>query len=97
MYTTLYTKRFGRGIQVGVGAFWVGRVRNYQGEWDGKKGQEKGRFEFGGSTVILLLQKDRVCLNPILLENTLDGLETPVKMGQVLGSAKFHLYKKWDL
>lgn len=97
VYTTLYTEHFGPVIQMEVGALLVGRIRNYHGECDVKKGQEKGRFEFGGSTVILLLQKDRVCLNPILLENTLDGLETPVKMGQVLGSAKFHLYKKWDL
>lgn len=62
-------------------------IHNYHGECDIRKGMEKGRFEFGGSTIILLLQKDRVNLDSRLWENTLDGYETKVKMGETIGTA----------
>ncbi|HIS56024.1 MAG TPA: phosphatidylserine decarboxylase [Candidatus Fimimorpha excrementavium] len=87
VYTTLYTEHFGPVVQVEVGALMVGRIHNYHGECDIRKGMEKGRFEFGGSTIILLLQKDRVNLDSRLWENTLDGYETKVKMGETIGTA----------
>ena len=50
-----------------------------------KRGAEKGRFEFGGSTVIVLTQKDKVSLDDEFLQNTQNGLETLVKYGEGLG------------
>lgn len=47
-----------------------------------KKGQEKGWFEFGGSTIILLLQHGKVRLDYDLIENTENGYETVVRMGE---------------
>ncbi len=95
VYTTLYTEHFGPVVQVEVGALMVGKIHNYRGECDNyrgecdiKKGEEKGRFEFGGSTIILFIQKDRVKLDPQLFENTLDGYETKIKMGETIGWAK---------
>lgn len=88
VYTTLYTEHFGPVVQVEVGALMVGKIHNYRGECDIKKGEEKGRFEFGGSTIILFIQKDRVKLDPQLFENTLDGYETKIKMGETIGWAK---------
>lgn len=51
------------------------------------KGEEKGFFEFGGSTVILLVEKDKVRVCNDFLENTREGFETVVKQGDVLGES----------
>ena len=47
-----------------VGALMVGRITNLHTEGGVKvtKGEEKGYFEFGGSTILLLLEKDKVKL-----------------------------------
>lgn len=67
---------FGRFIQMEVGATMVGRIVNNDAE-EFKKGDEKGRFEFGGSTIILILPKDTIRLNPEFIRDT----EVPVKLG----------------
>ena len=43
-------------------------------------------FEFGGSTVILLLQKDAAEIDAQLLQNTQSGLESIVRLGQKIGT-----------
>ena len=45
------------------------------------------KIVYGGSTIILLLQRDRVVLRDGLTEATLDGRETPVKLGERIGAA----------
>lgn len=84
-YTLLKTKNFGTVIQMEVGALLVGRICNLMEEGSFKKGEEKGYFEFGGSTVLLLLQKDRIALREELVRNTRNGIETKIQMGQELG------------
>ena len=87
-YTIMETAHFGAVAQIEVGAMLVGKVLNYKGAGAPfRKGEEKGRFLYGGSTVVLLLEKDRVKLNDELFENTAQGLETPVQMGEILGTA----------
>ena len=51
------------------------------------KGEEKGFFEFGGSTILLLLEKDKVKLCDDLLKNTREGFETKLLQGSVLGES----------
>ena len=53
-WTKLHTG-FGDLIQMEVGALLVGRIVNDVKSGAFVKGMEKGRFEFGGSTIILLL------------------------------------------
>ena len=53
-----------------------------------KKGQEKGNFEFGGSTIILLIQPGKVRMDYDLIENTEEGYETIVKMGERIGECR---------
>ena len=81
----LYTKNFGKVMQIEVGALMVGRIINYDGVSCIKKGDEKGRFEFGGSTIVLLFEKDAVEIDKDLIKNTVDGYETAVKMGERIG------------
>lgn len=86
-YTILDSENFGRVLVMEVGATMVGRIVNYQGAGAVRRGQEKGRFEFGGSTVILCLEKDRVVMDGDLIRNTREGAETVVKLGQKIGVA----------
>lgn len=85
-YTVLESEHFGRAIQMEVGALMVGRICNYHQTRNVRRGEEKGRFEFGGSTVILLLQKNAVRPEPVLLENTTRGWETAVRCGEKIGT-----------
>lgn len=84
-YTVIETKEFGNIIQMEVGALLVGKISNYHQESEVTKGQEKGRFEFGGSSIALLLDSNKVELDKRLLENTKNGYETMIQMGQAIG------------
>ncbi len=84
-YTMLESENFGPVMMMEVGATMVGRIVNYHGAQVVKRGQEKGKFEFGGSTLIVCLQKDRVQIDADLLENTHNGIETVVKQGECIG------------
>lgn len=68
-----------------VGALLVGRIVNYHEKKEVKRGEEKGRFEFGGSTVILCLEKDKAVIDGDILSNSAAGIETVVKMGEKIG------------
>lgn len=87
-YTLLKTKQFRTVLMMEVGALMVGRITNYEESGTVRRGQEKGRFEFGGSTIVLLLQKDAAVLDEDLIRNTKEGYETIVKMGEKIGTAK---------
>ena len=71
-----------------VGALIVGKIHNYHGKAIVSRGQEKGKFEFGGSTVVLLFKKDAVAIDKDILTNTEEGFETLVKMGERIGCKK---------
>ena len=62
----------------------VGRITNYHQACEVRRGQEKGRFEFGGSTVILLFQEGAVHPKEQLVLNTGRGYETIGRMRQKL-------------
>lgn len=84
-YTVIKTKKFGDVTQMEVGALMVGKISNYHQELEITKGQEKGRFEFGGSSIVLLLDSNKVKIDEDLLNNTEDGYETMIQMGQAIG------------
>lgn len=84
-YTLLHTDNFGDVAQIEVGAMLVGRICNRHGVCSFHRGEEKGRFEFGGSTVVLLFGRDSVIPDSDLLGNTANGFETVVKFGEKIG------------
>lgn len=86
-YTVMETENFGRVAQVEVGALMVGKITNHHAACAIKKGEEKGLFEFGGSTIVLLVSKDRVRLDEGILESAAAGFEVVVKMGEKIGEA----------
>ena len=85
-YCQIETADFGPIVQMEVGALLVGRIKNHLTGGMVRRGQEKGMFEFGGSTVILLLEKDRAVPDEDILKNSLAGEETVVKMGEKIGT-----------
>lgn len=88
-YTMLHTENFGDVVQVEVGAMLVGRIKNRH--WNThyfSKGEEKGMFEYGGSTVVLLFEKDTVEVDKDILANSAKGIETAVKYGEKIGAKK---------
>lgn len=73
----------GKVCYIEVGALVVGKIVNEDKKYF-KKGEEKGHFEFGGSTVVVLLE-DKVKIDQILIDNTNKGIETIVKLGMSIG------------
>ena len=63
----------------------VGRIKNNHEEYEYKKGEEKGYFEFGGSTIVLLFKKGIITLDKDIIENSKENIETIVKYGEKIG------------
>ncbi|MBR6488467.1 MAG: phosphatidylserine decarboxylase [Clostridiales bacterium] len=80
----LDTEHFGRVIYIEVGALLVGRIKN-NGLTVFEKGQEKGYFEQGGSTIVLFFEKDKIKVDDDILEMSGNGIETKVRMGERIG------------
>ncbi|MCM1538155.1 MAG: phosphatidylserine decarboxylase [bacterium] len=84
-YRVIRTERFGTVVQMEVGALLVGKIRNHDRGLNlnnVQQGAEKGYFEFGGSTIVLLLPKDmvRISLKGVREKNGTG--EVRVRMGQ---------------
>ncbi len=86
-YTILSSRNFGRLLVMEVGALLVGKIVNYHEKAYVMRGEEKGRFEFGGSTIIVCIEKGRVIIDNDIMENSMKGIETKVKMGEKIGAA----------
>lgn len=81
-YSVITNVRFGKVVMAEVGATMVGSiVQTYENDTV-VKGEEKGYFEFGGSTVVLLFEPNKILIDNDLLANTQKGLETYVLMGE---------------
>lgn len=85
-YSILHSKHFGDIIMMEVGALLVGKIVNLHEKAEVKRGQEKGYFQFGGSTVVLLTKANMVNVDEDILENSKDGIETIVKYGEKIGT-----------
>ena len=76
---------FGEFWMVDVGAFGVGTiVQTYEGRRFAK-GDEKGYFKFGGSTVVLVMPAGAVAFDPDIVRNSAQGLETLVRCLERIG------------
>ena len=74
---------FGEIVVVLVGAMFVGKiVQTYLPDKNYKKGEEIGYFEFGGSSIVVLVKKDALKIKENFIKNSQEGFETEVKMGQ---------------
>ena len=87
-YSILSNPLFGDVVMSEVGATMVGRIVQTFKASTVNKGEEKGYFKFGGSTVVLLFEKSKIRIDEDLLINTAKGYETTVKMGERIGEEK---------
>lgn len=85
-FSILNSENFGRMLMMEVGAMLVGKIVNHQGEAVVQRGEEKGRFEFGGSTIIVCLEKDRAVIDADIMYHSINGIETRVKLGEKIGT-----------
>ncbi len=89
-WTLLHTQHFGPVVQIEVGALLVGKIRNHylHAGVSFSKLDEKGYFEYGGSTVALLIGRDLVELDEDILHYSAMGIESKVTIGERIGRLK---------
>ncbi|KEH86441.1 phosphatidylserine decarboxylase [Clostridium novyi] len=86
-YSIFHSKHFGDVLYVDVGATCVGSIiQTYTPNEDVVKGDEKGYFKFGGSTIILFFEKDKIIVDKDIVEQTQKGFECKVLMGEKIGT-----------
>ena len=86
--TVIETENFGKTAMVEIGAMMVGKIINHNTNGIAKKGEEKGYFEFGGSTVCVVLKKNEVEFDDEIINNTKNELETRVLFREKIGYKK---------
>ncbi|RLG15504.1 MAG: phosphatidylserine decarboxylase [Candidatus Nanohalarchaeota archaeon] len=88
-YAVIKTEELGDVLMAEIGATMVGSiVQRYFPYSAVEKGQEKGYFLFGGSTVVLLFEPGRVNIDEDLVRNTLNNLETRALVGERVAKVK---------
>ena len=88
MVTRFESDHFGPMAIVEVGALTVGSIRQrFQPGARVAKGDAKGFFEPGGSTVVLIFRKGAIRLDDDLCRATLQEIETFVRRGESIGRA----------
>ena len=81
-YSILHTKNYGKIIYMEVGALLVGKIINYDLDRF-TKGEEKGYFLPGGSTVIIIA--NNIKPDKDILNNSKKNIETIVHVGEKVG------------
>lgn len=87
--TIIETTNFGKLAYIEVGALCVGKIiqaKPLVKNQKFKRGEEKGYFLFGGSTVIVIGEKDKWTPSADILENTKKGMETYLHLGMKVAS-----------
>lgn len=91
-WTVLKSDNFKDILIMEVGATNVGSiVQTYKPGSYVKKGAEKSYFKFGGSTVLMFLEKDSVIIDEDIIENSYMGIESLVKMGERIANKRKEL------
>lgn len=83
-YQVLKTKHFKNIIQMEVGALMVGKICNKE-KSSFQRGEEKGYFCFGGSTVVILVEKNTIIPDEDILTNSSKEIETKVQLFEQVG------------
>lgn len=79
----LRLENFGEAFYIEVGALTIGKIIDYNNKYFGK-GDERGYFLYGGSSIVLIL-KNTVKVDYDIVFNSCKGIETKVKYGERIG------------
>ena len=88
-YEVIAAGKIGIVVQMEIGALLVGKINNFREKTDKSRvwaGDEKGYFAFGGSTIVVMLQKGNVVLNETLYGRQTGSGEIPVQKGEFIAS-----------
>jgi len=83
--TEIETNSFGRIAYIEVGALNVASIVQTYAQGPVERGDEKGYFQFGGSTIVLLFTSGSAVFDPDLVEDSRTGLEVHVRTGEPVG------------
>jgi phosphatidylserine decarboxylase len=83
-YSVIETANFGTVVTVEVGAILVGKIHNHD-ITSCRRGQEKGYFSLGGSSILVLLKPGAVTIDSDITEYSLKQIETKLRLGEKVG------------
>lgn len=84
--TELNSDRYGQVLYIEVGATCVGSIHQTFSPGLVRKGDEKGFFSFGGSTLLLLFKKNSIEFASDLIKSSEKGIEVLCQMGSQMSS-----------
>ncbi|MEL6929379.1 MAG: archaetidylserine decarboxylase [Cyanobacteria bacterium J06600_6] len=84
--TEFDSHNFGRIACIEIGAITIGSIVQTYKPGAVAKGQEKGYFQYGGSTVILLFEPNKISFDADLIRDSQANLEVRVMAGTRLGT-----------
>ncbi|CDX02475.1 Phosphatidylserine decarboxylase proenzyme [Desulfitobacterium hafniense] len=85
-WSIFHSDHFGDILTIEVGATFVGSIiQSYTPHQPVARGDEKGYFKFGGSTVLLFFEENKIKIDPDIVEQTKLGYETYVLFGEKVG------------
>ncbi|MCR5845897.1 MAG: phosphatidylserine decarboxylase [bacterium] len=86
VYSLMQTRNFGEVLAIEVGALLVGKISNHDpAECYVARGDEKGLFEFGGSTIVICVQEGILDIDEPIASNSAANIETKVRYGSRVG------------
>ncbi|GES58086.1 phosphatidylserine decarboxylase [Aspergillus terreus] len=90
-YVVIESEEFGDVLFVAIGASQVGSVKIHE-QWQQpgseiRKGDELGLFQFGGSSIIVAFEKNRIQFDDDLLRLSAQAIAVDVEVGMSLGRA----------
>lgn len=80
--TMLDLGKAGLCAYIEVGAFGVASINPTKMDGEFAKGDEKGYFTFGGSTVILVFEPNKIAFDQDLIDNSANNIESLIKCGE---------------
>lgn len=86
-YSIIETDNFDKIVYIEVGALMVGKIVNTIKE-KFTKGEEKGYFKLGGSTIVILVKDNQLILDKDIINNSKNDIETEVKYRETIGAKK---------
>lgn len=87
--TIIQTENFGRIAYIEVGAMCVGKIKQNRPEATiCTKGEQKGHFEFGGSTLIILGEPSKWTPSLDILKHSDENRESFIKLGDCVATNK---------
>ncbi len=85
-YSVFKSDNFDAVLYVEIGATFVGSIiQTYEENHPINRGDEKGFFKFGGSTVMLFFKKNIIKIDDDIIINSNNGIESSVRLGEKIG------------